>query len=305
LNFFDFVGQTYHLMVWVALGFLLRRTDILRRGSGEMMATVLIYTTLPAAIFLSIVQVRVSLASAGFLILLAVGVPFVLYLAARQVVDRFQLERRTRGVFLASVTVSNLGFFLYPLFAAFYGLEALAHLAVYDIGNSITGNSFTYSLSASHGDSREEGVWTRLGKLLTLPPLWAGTLGLVFTLLDLSVPPAGERILAPLAQANVPLAMLVLGSFIELRLQHPGALGAVIGIKMGLGWALGWLAVTLLGLGGFERIAAGMAPAMPVGLVVLAYAAREGLDTEFAANVVSFSILTGMLVTPLMLALLS
>ena len=116
------------------------------------------------------------------------------------------------------------------------------------------------------------------------------------------LPAVLANVLEPLAQANVPLAMLTVGLFIDLRTRHMGAIALALFVKMGLGWALGQGAAALLGLEGLNRLVVTTAPAMPVGLIVLAYAAREGLDTEFAANLISLSILIGLIVTPLLLA---
>jgi len=178
----------------------------------------------------------------------------------------------------------------------------LGRLAVYDIGNSLIGNSFTYYLAVSYGDQRGRSVGDHLKRVLTLPTLWAGILGLAVSLAGWELPMAVTKVLEPLAQANLPLAMLTVGVFIELRLRHLWALGLALFVKMGLGWGLGQVAATSLGLQGLDRLVVTVAPAMPVGLIVLVYAAREGLDTEFAANLVSLSILVGLVIAPLLLA---
>lgn len=298
----DFIGQTYHVLALAALGALLRQLGLLKQGDGEVLANVVISTTLPAAIFSSIARTSVSLTSVGLLLLSAAAIPVLQYLVGRVIVGRLNLERGTRGVFLASTTVSNLGFFLFPLFAVQYGAEGLGRLAVYDIGNSLLGNSLTYYLAVSHGSQAERSVQENLKKVLTLPTLWAGVLGLVVSLAGWELPAVAAKILDPLAQANVPLAMLTVGIFIELRLNHVGAMAVALLVKMGLGWVLGQGAVTLLGLESLDHLVVTAAPAMPVGLIVLAYAAREKLDTEFAANLISLSILAALIVTPLLLA---
>jgi predicted permease len=72
---------------------------------------------------------------------------------------------------------------------------------------------------------------------------------------------------------------------------------------MGLGFCLGQALVLLAHLEGLERAAVSMAAGMPVGLVVLVYAATEGMDAEFAAGTISLSILAGLFVTPILLSL--
>lgn len=299
----DLMGQTYPLVTLVAIGFLIRWLGILRQEDGEVLSSVIMHTTLPATIFLSVARTRVSPTSVGLLVLCAIAIPLLLHLTARVIAGGLDLKRESKGVFLASSTVSMLGFFLFPFFTAFRGAEGLARLAIYDIGNSLIGNSFTYYLAVSYGEHGGRGVGENLKKVLTLPTLWASILGLVVSLAGRELPSAITKVLDPLAQANLPLAMLMVGVFIEWRLRHLRALGLALLVKMGLGWALGWLAATVLGLQGLDRLVVMTAPAMPVGLIVLIYAAREGLDTEFAANLVSLSILVGLVLTPLLLVM--
>jgi len=298
----DLLGQTYPIVALAAICFLIRWLGILHRQGGESLAGVIVHTTLPATIFLSIARTSVSLGSVGLLITCSISIPLLLYLTARVIAEWLGVGCKTRGVFLASPTISNLGFFLFPFFAAFYGAEGLGRLAVYDIGNSLIGNSFTYYLAVSYGDQRGRSAGDHLKRVLTLPTLWAGILGLAVSLAGWELPTAVTKVLEPLAQANLPLAMLTVGVFIELRLRHLWALGLALFVKMGLGWGLGQVAATSLGLQGLDRLVVTVAPAMPVGLIVLVYAAREGLDTEFAANLVSLSILAGLVIAPLLLA---
>ncbi len=76
-----------------------------------------------------------------------------------------------------------------------------------------------------------------------------------------------------------------------------------VALRMGIGFALGQVLVFLAHLQGLERIAVGLGAAMPIGLVVLVYAATEGMDAGLAAGTISLSILAGLFVTPILLSL--
>jgi predicted permease len=121
-------------------------------------------------------------------------------------------------------------------------------------------------------------------------------LGLGQTLPDVLV-----KVLEPLAAANTPLAMLTLGSFIDLHLQEWRPVIAAVAIRVGLGFALGQFLVWGLGLHGLERAAVGMGAAMPIGTVAMVYAALEGLDLGVAAGAISLSIVVALLITPFLL----
>lgn len=74
---------------------------------------------------------------------------------------------------------------------------------------------------------------------------------------------------------------------------------------MFLGLALGFIFVTIFNLEGINKIIILIASASPVGYNTLTFASLEKLDKEFASSVISYSILTGIILTPLLLFLFS
>jgi predicted permease len=110
------------------------------------------------------------------------------------------------------------------------------------------------------------------------------------------------KFLEPLAAANVPLAMLTLGAFLQLRYTNISWMGLAVALRMGVGFLLGQALVTLFHLQGLDRVAVSLGSAMPVGIAVMVYSVSEGLDAEFAAGTISLSILVGLIVLPVLLA---
>ena len=184
-----------------------------------------------------------------------------------------------------------------------YGQEGISRLAAFDLGNSLMANSYGYYLAGCYGDKPPCGFQHSLKRVLALPVLWAGFTGLAVNLSGVQLPSFALKLLEPLGAANTPLAMLTLGSFLQLRYSNWKPMMFAVALRMGIGFALGQLMVFLAHLQGLERVAVGMGAAMPIGLVVLVYAASEGMDAEFAAGTISLSILTGLFVTPMLLSL--
>ena len=75
-------------------------------------------------------------------------------------------------------------------------------------------------------------------------------------------------------------------------------------MRMGLGFLVGQLIVLLTHMQGMDRMVVTLASVMPIGMIPLVYASTEGLDTEFAAACISLSIIVGLIITPLTLALI-
>jgi predicted permease len=112
----------------------------------------------------------------------------------------------------------------------------------------------------------------------------AGLLGLAGNLSGIHLPPLANNVLETLGAANTPLAMLTLGAFIQFKNVNWKPIELAVGLRMGLGFLLGQALVGLVGLSGIERAVVGIGAAMPIGLVVLVYAASEGMDAELAAG---------------------
>jgi predicted permease len=297
------LSQSLPIIALVVIGFLLKEVGIIRRGDGHVMARLIINTTLPAVLFVSLA--RADIKPSGLLVLALCGasIPLVLHQLAIYLSRLMGLDREVAGVVVVSTMVTNVGFFLLPFFLAFYGTEGVSRLAAFDLGNSLVANSYAYYVATRYGQGSGVGLRTALKKVLGLPTLWANIAGITVNLAGIALPATLSKILDPLAAANTPLAMLTLGSFIELRFRNLKPMLVASGIRMGLGWGMGQILVLGLGLTGLERTAVSMAAAMPIGLVVMVYASLEGLDTEFAAATISFTLLVAMILTPILLSL--
>jgi malate permease and related proteins len=297
------VAQSLPIISLVVAGFLLKQAGLIRPGDGQVIARLIINTTLPAVIFLSVSRANVTPGRLAVLALCGILVSLGLRVASGWWVNHLKLERQVAGVMVLASMVINVGFFLFPIFQTVYGQEGISRLAAFDLGNSLIASSFGYYLASCYGDKAPCGFQHSLKRVLALPVLWAGLAGLAVNLSGVQLPSFLYKFLEPLGAANTPLAMLTLGSFLQLRYPNWKPMALTVALRMGLGFALGQALVFLAHLQGLERVAVSMGAAMPVGLVVLVYAAMEGLDAEFAAGTISLSILAGLFVTPILLSL--
>ena len=297
------VAQSLPIISLAVAGFLLKQVGLIRPGDGQVVARLIVNTTLPAAIFLSVARANVAPERLAVLALCGIVVSLGLRVVAGWCVSRLKLERRVAGVVILAAMVINVGFFLFPIFQTVYGQEGISRLAAFDLGNSLMANSYGYYLAGCYGNKSPCGFQHSLKQVLALPVLWAGFAGLAVNLSGVQFPSFVLKLLEPLGAANTPLAMLTLGSFLQLHYSNWKPMTLAVALRMGIGFALGQLMVFLAHLQGLERIAVGMGAAMPIGLVVLVYAASEGMDAEFAAGTISLSILTGLFATPMLLSL--
>lgn len=297
------VRQTLPILSLVLVGFLLRQIGLFRSGDSQVLARLIINTTLPAVIFLSIAQANVSPGRMALLAICGMVVSLGLGFTSIAITNYLHLERQIAGVIILATMIINIGFFLYPVFLTVYGQEGVSRLAAFDLGNSIVAHSFGFYLATHYGKRPPVGLLNSLRRVLSLPVLWAVLIGLMVNLLSVPLSPFLLKMLEPLAAANIPLAMLTLGAFLQLRYTNLPLMSLTVALRMGGGFLLGQVCVFLASLQGLDKTAVSMGSAMPVGLAVIVYSASEGLDTEFAAGTISLSILVGLAMMPLLLSL--
>ncbi len=99
--------------------------------------------------------------------------------------------------------------------------------------------------------------------------------------------------------------MLSLGIYFSPKLVKIFPLISAIVIRMLFGLLLGFFFVELLNLEGLTRLIILIGSAAPVGYNTLTFSSLENLDKEFAASLVSFSILIGIVFIPILISVLS
>ena len=103
---------------------------------------------------------------------------------------------------------------------------------------------------------------------------------------------------------TVPLIMLTLGIYFELKISHPKTLLIGLLLRFGLGFALAFLAIKLFKLNGLSEKIVLLEGLAPAGYNTLIFSVQEKLDVNFAAEFVSVSILIGLVLIPIVLFIL-
>ncbi|MGI6374729.1 MAG: AEC family transporter [Anaerolineae bacterium] len=283
------------ILLLIGVGVLVRVSGLVNQKEGLVLTRVVYYVTIPAAIIVSIAGAQLTLAKV-WLPVISLVMPCVLagimYLTTRRLLHQPEL----RGVLLVGMVV--LAIFAYPFFELFYGPEGLANMAIYDVGNAIYAGPVALTLAQRFGSRRTAplqrgAAWKRVA---ASPLLWAAVLGLAASLLQIEIRGVVGNTLQRLANANSPLAMVSVGIFLRPRRGHLGLVAQFVGLRMVLGGLLGWVMGTVVGLGGLDMITAIVGSSLPAGTTALIYAGNEGLDTEFAASMISFTVIIGAVV---------
>lgn len=280
------------------IGFFLKQAGILTKRDGDALLKVFFYVSVPALIFLSVVQMKFSL-QLLWLPVIAVLVILTIFVASSLCGRALHLDQPSLGVFLVGTLIMNTSF-TYPFLMAARGEDSLAQASLFDFGNTALVFTFIYYLACRYG-SNSSNFMAMIGKFVSSPPLLALVVALVLNLLQVSLPTIATRFFTIIGYMTMPLVMLSLGIYFSPRAARMLPVVSAVCIRTGMGLALGLLFVYLFHLEGVSRTVVLVCASAPSGLNTLVFSSMEKLDNEFAAAVVSYSVIVGIILIPLLL----
>jgi len=296
------VRRSLPIIGMIGLGFLLRQLRVVRQEDGHTMARVVVNTTLPALVFTALVDAHIELQTLLMFAVAGAVISLTLHIVAVAATRACGWPARVAGVVVLCTLVGSVGMFLSPFILTFYGKEYMGRVAALDFGNTLVATSYGYYVAVRYG-AQGQLRWGSVAKrICTMPMVWACVLGVALNLMDWQLPGLPNEMLDALATASVPMAMLTLGLFVQLRVQKWQPVLMAVGLRMGLGWLVGQMLVRLLRLGGVDAVIIGLGAAIPIGVLVLIHSSMEGLDTDLAAAALSLSIVVGAVAMPLLLS---
>lgn len=280
------------------LGFLLKVLRVLKQDHGDVFMRVVFYLSLPALVILSLTRIELT-KELAWLPLISFSIIMIQFGVAFIIGKMMKLDRRTHGVLMVGTMIMNIGFAL-PFVIAAYGDEGLAVLSIFDFSNAALAFTLVYYIACRYGEHGNSNK-ILIKKFAASPPLWALITGVLLNLSNTAIPPVPARLLQILGDLTIPLIMITLGVFFNIRLIKPVSVFAGIAIRMLLGFFLGLGFCYLLDLDGLIQAVVLIGASAPIGFNSIIYASMEKLDKEYAASMVSFGILAGLIAIPLII----
>jgi len=296
------IADILPLILIIPLGYILKRLRIFKQAEGDFLLKIVFYISLPALIILSFSRSEITVELA-WLPFISASIIFISWVIALIAGKKMKLPDKTMGVFIVGSTILNIGFTL-PFIIAAFGDEGLTRIMIYDFANGFLVVTFIYYQACRYGGNTG-GKKSAIKKLLSAPPLWALLIGLILNLCHVEIPDMPSRFLKITGDLTIPLLMLVIGIYFRPVFKRFPAMVFVILIRMGLGLLLGWGFTELFALQGLTKVIVIVGSATPVGYNTLTFTSMENLDRDFAAGIVSLSMLIGIILTPLLIFLFS
>lgn len=136
------------------------------------------------------------------------------------------------------------------------------------------------------------------------PPLWALVTAFTLKFAGVEVPQTIDATLTTIAGIVGPVILIALGLKFTPVIKKPGLLVSSLALRFILGGLIGIGFVKLFGLQGLNANIAILASIAPVGFNSITFAELEKLDVDFAASLVSISILAALIIAPVAIQLL-
>jgi len=283
------------IFIYVLAGAGLRASGLVDRSLADPLFRFVFVATLPALVFVSIIDAPLDSRSA---LLPVVGfvINSLTALAAWGYARRFGLAEKQAGAMILCTGITN-GMFMFPFVFAILGQPGLTIAILVDVGNAVFVATVGYAISVRYAHGGSPIPSGSLLRMLRSPLFIALLAALAINIGNVELPATVTTTLQPLGRATMPVTLVALGITLSLR-AFRGALPFVtVAIRMLLGLTAGLSFVWLLGLQGLTAVIVVAIASAPVGFMSVTVVSVAKCDTEQAASSVSISVMIGMLTT--------
>ena len=290
-------------MVFVAVGYLLGRKEILPKESAKTLSTVGTYVFLPAYLINNLSQnftveklsTDLPLFLWGILFLVcSVAVGF----AVARIFKKCAIPKNTLIYIFA---FSNYGYFGYPVMEGVFGEEFVSKTIVFALCTSTAISSYGYFLLVGKGNS--------FVKTLLSPPIVASVLGIILGIIGVKIPDAVAGVMSSASACMSPVSMLLTGFVLgRLRIKElfVSPISYVIALVRVAALPLFTAAVLLfVGARGYLFAIPVIITAMPIGMNTVLFPESAGQDSTNNARACFMSYLFSIISVPLAFMLAS
>ncbi|WP_139892859.1 AEC family transporter [Bacillus sp. D386] len=276
-----------YIVIIIALGYLLKRTGILKESDGEVISRIIFNITLPSLVIVSLQTSTITVSLLGITLIV------ILYGILSTIVAYFVFRNETReikGTFMMLASGYNVGLFAFPLVEAFWGTEGLLYFGMFDVGNSFIVFGLAYIVGSyfSENGMKLEGraILMKFGKSI---PLMTYIVMSVLNFGHIQLPSALLEVATIISKANMPLALLLLGIYLKFsfKKQYIRPIIKYLSFRYGFALLVGISLYFVLPVDDMFKYTILLGLVLPIGLAVIPYAHEFKYRTTMMIGTVS------------------
>lgn len=306
LDFFSTLQRVLVLFLLIVIGFIAGRSNLITEKGQKDITNLVLYVTMPATIFLAMqLEYEPSRLQRAGTIIMIVAVCYVFMFLVGLITSKFSflnLDEAQQDVYRVACLLSNTSFMGYPIVQSLLGEEALFY-AVLGAGFifEIVSWSLGVYLIGRRGSGAVEFNWK---KIVFSPGILAIVVGLIFFIMQWTVPEPINSVLHSLSPATSPLAMIVVG----LILSRSNVVEAFKNKTLYFQAFIKLLFIPLiilftlkaLGFTGYEQVIPVIMLGMPTASYVAMFAANYENNPRFASEMVFMTSLLSIITIPIL-----
>lgn len=257
------------------------------------------YIAIPAMIFSAVAKASFHEAFNIKILLIAFASLFIVAVAAWILTSISMLPRKMRGTFMQSSFHGNFGYI--GLAVAFYylGNEGFANASIFAGFIMILQNTLAVAVLQSYSDSDNSDVVkikkkgeifkSNLHAIVRHPIILSALGGMIFSLLEISIPIIVDRTLSILSGMALPLALLLIGATISFEVirSYLVQIVEISLLKLVVMPAVGILLFSLFSISSSEYLPALILLGSPTATMVYVMAQEMDGDSDFAVAALS------------------
>ncbi|KZL91356.1 AEC family transporter [Clostridium magnum] len=279
----------------IALGYIVKKLNIIHEKDGEGMARVIFNITLPSLIINTFNSIILDLS----LIFLTIGGFLFGLLMSLIGIYVFKKEAKTIRGTLAMLTPGfNIGLFAYPLVESIWGANGVKYFGMFDMGNALIVFGACYIIASYFAPDQEHiNFKIIIRKLLTSIPLMTYIVTLTLNLFGFHYPSAIIDITKIISKANAPLSLLLLGIYLNFSFDKSywKNIFKILSLRYIIGLAIGTVLFVLLPFDSLFRYTLLIGLILPIGSAVIPYAIQFNYDEKLVGTLCNITIIVSFI----------
>jgi Predicted permeases len=208
--------KSFSFIFIILLGFSLKSLGFFKREDGAFISKIVVNITLPALLISNASNMSLDLMSLSIILFAFISNIIIVIIA--KVINRDK-ESMVQAIAVINTTGFNIGNFAIPFVSSFFNATAILYLCVFDIGNALVSLGGSYAYASSLIEEQKVNPFKMVIKrLFTSIPFMVYLLIFILSLLKITLPELVISTSAMVGQANVFLAMLMMGIMLEIKI---------------------------------------------------------------------------------------